>query len=345
MTQLHIAAIAYDYYPVHPRFRCLAEAAMDAGHTVDIICLRNLQEKRHEIYDGVNVYRVPLNRGWSSSTPSTVFKWCLFTLLVGITLTWHHLKYHYDVIHVHNMPDFLVFSALLPKLLNAKVILDVQDASPEFMAQEARGRSRGIVKLLAIWQERISTTFADHVITVGWTCEKVLMSRGVPKEKLTSIHNSANPKLFPPSKRVHSSPQSDAQSAPFILMYHGTVEEWQGLDIAIQALALARHAIPQLRLDIKGFGRQLPAINKLAIELGVSEQVVFSHMCPIGEVVDFVARGDVGIIPYKKGGYMELVLPVKAFEFAWMHKPMIASATQGMRSIFRLRICRILRSL
>lgn len=335
MAPLHIATVAYEYCLIHGRVRGLAEAAVDAGHQVDIISLRQPQEKRHEVYEGVNVYRVPLQRGWSSSIPVTIFRWCLFTLMAGITLTRLHLKHRFDVIHVHTMPDFLVFSALLPRLLGAKVIIDVQDASPELMAQKTRGRLRNFVKLLATCQERISTNFADHVVTVGCTGEQVLMSRGVPREKLTSIHNSSDPKLFPPSRRIPPSSQSNKQDAPFILMYHGTVEEWQGLDVAIRALALARHAIPRLRLDIKGFGHQLPAIKQLAIDLGVSEHVVFSDKCPIGEVVDFVAHGDVGIIPYQKGGYMELVLPVKAFEFAWMHKPMIASDTRGMRSIFR----------
>ena len=55
-----------------------------------------------------------------------------------------HLKHAYDVIHVHNMPDFLVFSALFPKLLGAKVILEVQDVSPELMAAKAKGRMQRI---------------------------------------------------------------------------------------------------------------------------------------------------------------------------------------------------------
>ena len=31
------------------------------------------------------------------------------------------------------MPDFLVFSALIPKLLGAKVVLDLHDPMPELM--------------------------------------------------------------------------------------------------------------------------------------------------------------------------------------------------------------------
>lgn len=333
MTQPRIATICFDLYPFHPRVRCLAEAAVEGGYSVDVICLRQPQASYYEVYNGVHIYRVPLKRNWNNSLLMTILSWCYFLLLAAGVALWQHLRRPYKVIHVHNMPDFLVFAALLPWLLGAKVILDVQDASPELMEEKVRGRLRGVVKRLAIWQERISTAFADHVVTIGQTVEELLLQRGVPASKLTNIHNSANPAFFPPSLRAPIA--TDEQPRPFILMYHGTVEERQGLDVAVRALVLARRHVPGLRLAIKGVGRQLSALEQLACELGVREQVIFSDGCPIGEVVDFVRQGDVGIIPYRAGGYMELVLPVKAFEFAWMHRPMIASDTLGMRKLFR----------
>src|SRR5262249_41233030 len=56
---------------------------------------------------------------------------------------------------------------------------------------------------------------------------------------------------------------------------------------------------------------------------------------PVDSVVDFIARGDVGIIPYPSAGYMDLVLPTKAYEFALMGRPIIASNLPGIRSMFR----------
>lgn len=333
--QSNVATIVFDWYCYSTRVRVLAEAAVDAGHMVDVICLRQPQEKSFEVCNGVNIYRVPMSRRWDQSFIVTILSWCWFLLLAGFVVTWLHLKHHYDVIHVHNMPDFLVFSALFPKLLKAKIILDVQDASPELMTDKAKGHLRWILKHLTIWQERFSTTFADHVMTIGWTVEEVLLQRGVPREKLTSVLNSVDPRLFPPSSRFLPLSESSEQTRPFILMFHGTVAERQGLDTAVRALALARHVVPQVQLHIKGAGDQLPVIKKLAVELGVSEHVNFSDLCPIQEVVNFVMQGDIGIIPYQNGGYMEMVLPVKAFEFAWMYRPMIASDTRGMRSLFR----------
>lgn len=335
MTALRIATITFDWYPFDPRVRRLAEAAVDAGYAVDVICLRQAHEKRYEVYNHVHVYRMPMDRGFGRSLPSTILNWCWFLLLAGAVVSWLHMKRAYDVIHVHNMPDFLVFSALLPRLLGAKVILDVQDVSPELMAAKAKGRLRGMVTRLAAWQEHVSAAFAHHVVTVGWPFERLLLQRGIPQKKITSILNSADPRLFPPSRQVYPRPASAEKDAPFILMYHGTLTERNGLDIAVRALALASKSIPRLRLDIQGRGEHLPVLKQLARELGVGDKVIFTDPCPSENIVDFVVHGDLGIIPYRRDGFMDLVLPTKAYEFAWMLRPMIASNTPAMRSLFR----------
>src|SRR6266566_3241724 len=165
MASIRVAAISFDWYPYEPRALRLAETAANAGYEVDVICLRQPGERGNGVHNGVHIYRVPMSRSAGGSLLSTLLRWCWFLLIAGTRVTWLHLLRPYDIIHVHNMPDFLVFSALFPKLLGAKVILDVQDVSPELMAAKAKGPLRGIVRRLAIWQERISIAFVDHVVT------------------------------------------------------------------------------------------------------------------------------------------------------------------------------------
>ena len=335
MAKLRLGMIGFDWYPYNTRDIRFVRAAVDAGYVVDVICLRRPHEKGYEVDNGVSIYRIPMDRRYGLPLPITILYWCWFLLLAGATLTWLHLKHSYDLIHVNNMPDFLVFSALLSKLLGAKIILDVQDVSPELMAVKARGPLRRLVTLLASWQERISTAFADHVITVGWPFKQLLLQRGVSEEKLTIILNSADTTFFPTERRKLSFSAASERGRPFLLMYHGTLAKRNRLDVAIRALALARRVIPQLQLDIQGQGEELPALKRLATELGVSEHTVFSDPCPPEKIVDFVMHGDIGIIPYPCDGFMELVLPTKAYEYALMCRPIIASNTPAISSMFR----------
>lgn len=334
MSPLRLGIITFDWFPFEVRVLRMTEAAASAGYEVDVVCLRQPGQKFFEVDKGMRIYRLPLKRiGYS--LPQKILNWCIFLLFAAVVVTWLHLRRSYDIVHVHNMPDFLVFSALVPKLLGAKVILDIQDVTPELMGAKAKGRSRNSVVRLAVWQERISIKFAHHVVTTGNIFEDVLYKRGFPKEKITSILNSADPNLFPLSRRCSPSFDLTENEQPFILMYYGTLEERNGLDIAIRAVALALKEAPRLRLDIQGGGGHLPYLKQLSVELEVSDRVIFYPSSTTDKLVDFVIHGDVGIIPYRTDGFADLVLPTKAYEFAWMQRPMVASNTHAIRSMFR----------
>lgn len=341
MRQARVCMVTYDWYTTSGagdiRARRLAEAAVDGGYRVDVICLRQPHEKRRETCNGVRIYRVPQDRSYESgrSLPRIVLGWTWFLVQAQAVLAWLHLKHRYDVIHVHNMPDFLVFSAWLPKLMGAKVILDVQDASPELMAAKSRGALQRILKLIASWQERASTAFAHHVVTVGWPFEQLLVRRHTPQDKVTIIINSADPKLFPHDRLDAPACAGTADQPKLILMYHGMVAERNGLDTAVRALAQAASEVPGVELHIMGHGEELANIRRLAATLGIVDRVVFFDPCPSEKLVDFVEHGQIGIIPYRRDGFADLVLPTKAYEFAWMRRPIIASDTPAIRSMFR----------
>ncbi len=337
MASLRISTITFDWYPYEPRSIRQVEAATDAGYEVDVICSGQPKGKRFEVYNSVRIYRMPISRKYGNSLLTTLFQWGFFLLFAGITIARLHLKRRYDIVHVHNMPDFLVFAALVPRLLGAKIILDVQDVSPELLTAKVKGKGllREIVIRLATWQERISIAFVHHVVTTGSIFEEILVKRGVPKEKITNILNSANPKLFPPERRCSLPCESTKQDQPFIIMYHGNLSKRNGLDTAIRALAIARRVVPELRLDIQGNGDYLPALKRLALEQDVSDSVVFTDFSPAEKLVNFVVHGDVGIIPYGYDGFAEYVLPTKAYEYAWMLRPIIASNTYAICTMFR----------
>ena len=73
-------------------------------------------------------------------------------------------RQRYDLIHVHNIPDFLVFAAWYPKLTGSKVILDIHDIVPEFFESKFSVSDRSLLVRALRLVEKISAAFADHVI-------------------------------------------------------------------------------------------------------------------------------------------------------------------------------------
>ncbi|HEV7129370.1 MAG TPA: glycosyltransferase family 4 protein [Ktedonobacterales bacterium] len=335
MSRLRIVAVAFDYYPFDIRVRRMAEAAADAGHEMHIICLRARSEAPHALCDGVVVHRLPLRRRFGMPLLETLLSWLWFGMLAGALLSWQQAQRAYDIVVIHNMPDFLVFCALLPKLAGAKIVLDVEDVCPELMAAKARGRTRALLERLAIWQERVSVAFSDHVITVGWPFEACLVRRHVPPAKLSLVINSADPRLFPAARRCPPPALATAGERAFVVMYYGTVAARNGVDTAVRAVALAQRHVPHVQLRIMGHGEELPHLKRLAAELDIAERVIFLEPCPSDTLVDFIVSGDIGIIPYRRDGFADLVLPTKAYELAWMRRPIIASDTVAIRSLFR----------
>ena len=175
-----------------------------------------------------------------------------------------HAQRHYDTIQVHNLPDFLVFCALIPKLRGVPVILDLHDLMPEFYAGRF-GQGRSLMARLIRWQERLACRFADHVITVSEHWRQALIQRGVPEHKCSVVMNVADESIFRPSEDAR--PRSPGLDG-FRLIYHGTLVERYGLDLAVQAVAQVRHDIPQIHLTLIGLGDYVPHLTQMVQELG-----------------------------------------------------------------------------
>jgi glycosyltransferase involved in cell wall biosynthesis len=352
MNLIRVCAITCDRYPEDPLVRRTAEAAAGEDCEYHVISSQGEGQTEEEVFRGVLVHRIcipdrtgrPIGRITAMGLCAMLFYWSAFAIKAGIKVARLHFKHKFDVVHVHNLPDFLVFAAVVPKCFGARVILHIQDVTPELMAVKASGIRRSVTVALTKVQERISTAFADHVVTVGWPFEKPLLERGVHPEKLSSILNSADPNIFDPNKRTEPTLEEATEGHPLILMYHGTCAHRNGLDTAIKAFAKARrHSAPHMVFHIRGEGEAVPYLKQLAQELDVADHVVFSGYGPLEEVSDFVVHGDIGIVCYPCDGFMDLVLPTKAYEYSWMRRPIIAANTSAIRSMFRptsLRLCK-----
>src|SRR5262249_54419469 len=156
----------------------------------------------------------------------------------------------YDLVHVHNMPDVLVFSALVPKLLGAKVIIDLHDPMPELMETifGLRQESRAVWLLKML--EKLSLRYADAVITVNEACKRIFSARSCSADKITVIMNSPDERIFRYHEPSEQNPGVRDNSKPFVIMYHGSLVERHGVDLAVSALQTVRKTIPNAELRI-----------------------------------------------------------------------------------------------
>ena len=86
-----------------------AEALLNAGYDVDLICLQDEGHENEEMDNGVQIYRIPLRLS-KGSVIRYLQEYFSFFIQAMIKLTTLHFKKRYDVIQVNTMPDFLVFA-------------------------------------------------------------------------------------------------------------------------------------------------------------------------------------------------------------------------------------------
>ncbi|MGE0822315.1 MAG: glycosyltransferase family 4 protein [Candidatus Binatia bacterium] len=328
---MNVCMIVHKNYHSDPRVRRYAEALADAGVHVDILCLRDLQALPQKPNDTIKTFAIPLT--------CLVDRSMNYFLSYVIALVWFscwllilHLKRRYAVIHVHNMPDFLVFAALIPRVLGTKVILDIHDPMPEFYTSKYRRKPDGLgVKLLRL-QERLSASLAHAIITANANFKRNLIARGIPAGKITVVNNVADPRWFDRSRYTQI---RKTVGNHFTLIYPGTIAPRYGLDVAIRALPLLIEKIPQIRLLI--IGPHTPHVDELvalAEQLRVSSFVEFRPLLPVEEVPRQIVQADIGIYTALPDAHMSIATPTKVLEYAVMGIPVLASRLKILEDIF-----------
>lgn len=328
-------ALMYSGYPADPRPRRAAEALAGEGAIVEVICLRATDEEpQHEFFNGIEITRIPLKRRRGGKL-SYVVQYGAFILLSGSILASRAWKRRYHLVHVHNMPDILVFSALVPKILGAKVILDLHDPMPELMMTIFRLREDSRAVWLLKVLERWSIRFADAVLTVNKACKRIFSARSCPPEKISVVMNSPDEEIFKYREPSRQYLAVRDPSKPFVIMYHGSLVERHGLDLAVRALEKISETVPQMELRV--YGRITPFLEQVMDSVQkskISDAVRYMGPKNLEEIAEAIRQCDVGIIPNRRSIFTELNTPTRIFEYLSQGKPVIAPRASGILDYF-----------
>ena len=327
--------IVYATYPLaETRVQREAEVLIRHGYEVDVICMRLPNDLPIETYKGVRIYReryrFPYLGFNNHGLVAKFLNYSRFFLSAVIRLTKLLIKNKYDVIQVHNLPDYLVFCAFIPKLLRIPIILDLHDLMPEFFAGRFNKRMPFMAKLI-YWQEHLACKFADHVITVSEHWRQALMKRGVPEHKCSVVMNVADANIFSPcvDENYHRT-----RSDQFRLIYHGSIHERYGLDLAVVAVDNVRKEIPNIHLTLIGHGEFLPQIVGMVEERDLSQYITIENLHLAEELPGIIQSNDLGVVPYQNDVFTDGLLPTKLMEYAALGLPAIASRTTAIQAYF-----------
>lgn len=324
-----IAMVVFSSFPLDVRVRREAEAHIEAGNQVDVLCRTSRKEALKEVVNNINVYRLNLKRKRSGKV-AYLFEYLYFFLWAFFKITFLHIKRGYDVIHVHNMPNFIVFTGLFPKLFGAKVILDLHDPMPELFASMFSLYDDSLVVKVLKWLEARAMRFADMNITPNIAFRNLFISRGCPHEKITIVMNSPDENIF---KNGEGNKLTRGKER-FVIMYHGAVVKRQGPDILMDAVSMVRNKIPGLKVFLYGEGNFMKVVKEKIKELNLSDFVELRGLVIVDKIAEAIKEIDLGVIPNRVNPFTQINFPVRTFEYLVMHKPVIVPRTRGIRDYF-----------
>jgi glycosyltransferase involved in cell wall biosynthesis len=243
-----------------------------------------------------------------------------------------HLTLHpdYGIVHYRNIWDGLAV-AQNKNRFGYKTLFEVNGLPSIELKYHYPGIDSNL--LTKIKEQEIATLhLSDAIICPSHVTRDYIASLGLDRKRVTVIPNGVSPSDFSPSPlpaRVGRMP---------VLLYIGTLADWQGLDVVIKALPRILETQPvQLRVVGRGRSRQRKLLSKQNRKLGVEGSVSIQPAVPHHEVPALIAESDICIAPLglNDRNVTQGACPIKVLEYMASSRPLVASNMPIVRELVR----------
>jgi glycosyltransferase involved in cell wall biosynthesis len=226
----------------------------------------------------------------------------------------------YDAIHSHEEGGLI--GIVIAAVLRVPHLYDMHSSLPQQLANFAFSRS-AILRRAFLAIERLMITRSRVVIVICPSLEETV--RGIdPRARTVLIENAPGS-----SEEEATAGQAEAvreslgldPGAPVVL-YTGTFEAYQGLDLLFEAMATVRDARPDARLVLAG-GKpdQVDRARDRVRAAGIAAVTIFAGERPADEIPAYLLAADVLVSPRSRGTNT----PLKIYQYLRSGKPIVAT--------------------
>jgi glycosyltransferase involved in cell wall biosynthesis len=322
---MNSCTVAYAFYETDFRVSRYAEALAGPGRRTDAIALQSEGKKKVEMINGIKLRRIQKRRFDDQGGPfDYLVKMGVFFVKASAIILANHLRYRYDLIIIHGVPDFLVFTAIIPRLLGAKVMLDIHDILPEFFCQRFNKPLNSMYGKLLRVAEYLSVKFSNFVITGNdlWR-DKISKRDHFPLENTIGLINYPHLKYFTGiNYRVRNSSLS--------IIYPGHLSQHHGIDVLVKAMPMVKKAVPFAVLNIYAASwipQYRDLLEQLIKDLSMEGAITIHEPMDIHELVEIYKTADIGVVPKRGGFFASEAFSSKILDFMASGIPIVASRT------------------
>jgi glycosyltransferase involved in cell wall biosynthesis len=239
-------------------------------------------------------------------------------------------KQSFDLIHVHDLPLARVAIEIRERR-EIPVLLDLHENYP-WLLQVSHHTQTLAGKLLSsheqwVRYEREMVCQADIILSVIEEQRERLIELGAAPERIYLVSNTPELSDIP---GIGTGKGNDK----FVFVYAGNFGANRGIEIVFSALKEVVSKSPAFLLRLVGNGKRTTHhLKKMADDLSLSEQIDFCGWQPYEKMLNFIAEGDVAILPHLKNPHSDHTIPNKLFQYMMLAKPVIASNCKPIKRI------------
>lgn len=294
-----------------------AKALVTLGYEVDLV---TYPIGKQVTLPGLRIYRAPAlpfirKVKIGPSLAKFPLDLCLF-----LTALWRLCWRRYRYIHTHEEAG--VMGVVLAFIFGCKHLYDMHSDLSQQMSNFAFTKSTVLIRCVDMLQKLIVRR-ADAVIAICPDLEQTV-KRLAPGKPVYMIENVAVDEALPPAKEsdVALIRQQWKLGTDPVLLYTGTFESYQGIELLLRSVALVRPAFPNARyVLVGGKPEQVEKQRLLAQKLGIAEMVCFVGQRPLEEMPQYMALADILLSPRSEGTNT----PLKLYTYLRSGKPILAT--------------------
>lgn len=237
-------------------------------------------------------------------------------------------KKRYDVIHSHEEAAF--FSIFLAFFFSTRHLYDMHSVLSNQLTNFDFGNKRIFVRIFEFLERRVLKS-CNAVITVGADLEEYVRSVD-RKIRVVMIENIA---LHAYQTPVTTNDVTELQKKLNLdgrlpIIYTGTYERYQGLDMALECVNLVTKQYPNaIFIFVGAKNQQAREWTEKAREMGLQDHVLFLDVVSPEESMVYLAYGSVLISPRLSG----TSTPLKIYSYLHSGKPIIATDITSHRQV------------
>jgi glycosyltransferase involved in cell wall biosynthesis len=240
-------------------------------------------------------------------------------IAIALTTARRAMSEHYDVVHSHEEGSFI--GVVIAWLLGVPHLYDMHSSLPQQLQNFSFSRSRLLTWLFAVL-ERFVIRRSRVVIVICQQLEETVraIDGNVPTVLIENAPGSGDPPVDGSGAAVRQS-LSIAGDAPVVL-YTGTFEAYQGLDLLFDAARIVTVRRPDVRFVLAG-GRpeQIEQAKSAVRAAGIAGHVIFAGQRPAEEIPAYLDAADVLVSPRSNGTNT----PLKIYQYLRSGRPIVAT--------------------